>query len=62
MRIRDENIIVCDCGVELNQKITTDYDFIVYVDGVATCSNCGASGAVTFPTVEYCPTCGQILQ
>ncbi len=50
MHLRDGNIIVCDgCGAELNPEITTPHDFITYADGVATCSNCGASGAIEFP-------------
>jgi len=48
MRLRDGCIIVCDCGSELNPEITTPQDFIKYVDGVATCSNCGENGEITF--------------
>lgn len=46
MRLRDGNIIVCDCGVEKNPEITLDTDFIKHIDNVATCSNCGASGEI----------------
>lgn len=49
MKLRDGNIIVCDCGAELNPEITTQQDFIRYADGVSTCSKCGASGAIEFP-------------
>jgi len=49
MKLREENIIVCDCGAELNPEIITETDFIKYVDGVATCSSCGASGVIEFP-------------
>lgn len=49
MKLRDGNIIVCDCGVELNPEITIPTDHIKYVDGTATCSNCGVSGAISFP-------------
>jgi len=49
MKLRDGNIIVCDCGAELNPEITTAQDFIKYADGVATCSNCGETGAISFP-------------
>jgi len=49
MRLRNGNIIVCDCGAELNPEITTAKDFIKYADGVATCSRCKASGAIAFP-------------
>jgi len=58
MRLRDTNIIVCDCGAELNPEITTPQDFITCADGVATCSNCGATGVIEIPTPEVCPTCG----
>lgn len=49
MNLRNGNIIVCDCGIERNPDISTPYDLIQYADGVATCSNCGASGAIEFP-------------
>lgn len=52
MRLRDGNIIVCDCGAELTYEITTDHDYITYADGIATCSNCQASGEISFPTGE----------
>jgi len=49
MRLRDGNIIFCDCGAELNPEITTATDFIKYADGVATCSHCGEVGVISFP-------------
>jgi hypothetical protein len=54
MRLRDGNIIVCDCGVEKNPEITLDVDFIKHdaVSNIATCSHCGASGEIVFPTTE----------
>ncbi len=52
MHLRDTNIIVCDCGAELNPDIVTDHDFITYADGVATCSNCLASEEIEFPQSE----------
>ncbi|MCK9460711.1 MAG: metallophosphoesterase [Proteobacteria bacterium] len=52
MRLRDGSIIVCDCGAELNPEIVTAADFITYADGVATCSNCSASGEVELPVSE----------
>lgn len=54
MRLRDDNIIICDCGVELNPEITTPQDFITYNSEtkIAFCSNCSASGEIIFPTVE----------
>lgn len=54
MRLRDSNIIACDCGAELNPEITTPQDFITYNSEtkIATCSHCGASGEIIFPTVE----------
>lgn len=52
MKLRDGNIIVCDCGIERNPDISTTYDLIQYADGVATCSNCGASGVITLPVEE----------
>jgi hypothetical protein len=52
MRLRDGNIIVCGCGAELNPEIVTDHDFIVYAGGVATCSNCRASEAISLETPE----------
>jgi uncharacterized OB-fold protein len=61
MRLREGNIIVCDCGAELNPEITTPKDYIKYVDGVATCSRCGASGVIEFPQHDICPNCGQEL-
>lgn len=62
MRLRDTNIIVCDCGAELNPEITTAKDFITYADGKATCSNCGASEAIEIPVPSICPTCGKPLE
>jgi len=59
MRLRDGNIIVCDCGAELNPEITTPTDYIKYADGVATCSNCGASEAVEVQAPEVCSACGK---
>lgn len=50
MKLRNINIIVCDCGAELNPEITTPRDFIKYDGTTATCSNCGASGAITMPS------------
>ena len=60
MRLRDGNIIVCDCRVELNPKITTDHDFITYdaETKTAICSNCESTGVIEIPTPEVCPTCG----
>lgn len=52
MKLRDGNIIVCDCGIERNPDISTPYDLIQYADGVATCSNCGASGEIVIPVEE----------
>ncbi len=52
MRLRDGDIIACDCGAELNPEITTPADFIKYVNGIATCSFCGESGAISFPQPE----------
>ncbi len=52
MHLRDGNIIVCDCGAELNPEIITDHDFIIYDGTTATCSNCNASGAIELPTEE----------
>lgn len=52
MRLRNGNIIVCDCGVERNPDISTPYDLIQYADGVATCSNCGASAEIAMPVEE----------
>ena len=49
MRLRDGNIITCDCGAELNPEITTPQDFIKYDGATATCSKCGESGAIEFP-------------
>lgn len=50
MKLRDGNIIVCTCGVELNPETTTPQDFIKYANGIAICSNCGSSGAIEIPT------------
>lgn len=50
MRLRDGNIIVCACGVELNPEITTPQDFIKYENGIATCSHCRDTGTVEIPT------------
>lgn len=55
MRLRDGNIIVCDgCGAEKNPEITFPHDFVKYdtETKIATCSNCGASGEIVFPTTE----------
>lgn len=52
MKLRDGNIIVCNCGVEKNPEITLEVDFIKHVDGVANCSNCGASGPIVFSEPE----------
>lgn len=52
MHLRDINIIVCDCGIERNPDISTPYDLIQYADGVATCSNCGASAEIAMPIEE----------
>lgn len=52
MKLRDGNIIVCDCGIERNPDISTPFDLLQYVDGVATCSNCGASEAISLPVEE----------
>jgi transcription elongation factor Elf1 len=60
MKLRDGNIIVCECGAELNPEITTPQDFITYANGVATCSNCGASAEIAVPTPSVCPTCGRL--
>ena len=51
MKLRDGNIIVCDCGAELNPEITTPTDYIKFdkVTSTATCSKCLASGVITFP-------------
>lgn len=43
MKIRDKNIIVCECGAELNPEITTENDFLKYDGQTVTCSNCGAT-------------------
>ena len=51
MRLRNINIITCDCGAELNPEITAPQDYIKYADGTATCSRCGASGVIEFPKV-----------
>ena len=52
MRLRNINIIVCDCGVERNPDISTPFDLLQYADGIATCFNCGASGAIVLPVEE----------
>jgi len=54
MRLRDGNIIVCDCGAELNPEITTAQDFITYNNEtkIASCANCSASGEIIFSTEE----------
>lgn len=52
MKLRDGNIIVCDCGIERNPNIFTPYDLIQYADGIATCSNCGASAEIAMPVEE----------
>ena len=52
MKLRDGNIIVCDCGIERNPDISTTYDLIQYADGVATCSSCGASAEIAMPVEE----------
>lgn len=62
MRLRDANIIVCDCGAELNPEIITPHDFITYTNGTATCSNCGASGEITLPTPEVPADPGPTLE
>lgn len=63
MHLRDGNIIVCDCGAELNPEITAPQGYIIYTDGVATCSNCSASEAIEIPnTKNICPMCGQVIQ
>lgn len=51
MKLRNINIIVCDCGAELNPEITTAKDFIKYNINtkIASCAKCGASGTVKFP-------------
>lgn len=50
MKLRDGNIIVCSvCGAERNPEITTEHDFIKYIDGIAYCSKCGNSGEVELP-------------
>lgn len=49
MKLRNINIITCDCGAELNPEITTPQDFIKYDGTTATCSKCGASGAIEMP-------------
>lgn len=51
MKLRNINIIVCDCGAELNPEITTAKDFITYntLTKTATCSKCKASGIINFP-------------
>lgn len=51
MRLRNINIIVCDCGVELNPEITTAKDYIKYNADtkIASCSKCGESGKLEFP-------------
>jgi len=62
VRIRDGNIIVCDCGAELNPEITSPWDFIKYVDGVATCANCGSSDLIEIAQKDdICSLCGQPL-
>jgi hypothetical protein len=61
MHLRENNIIVCDCGVELSPEITTATDYIKYIDGIATCSNCGASAPIEIITENVCTTCGQVL-
>lgn len=55
MHLRDINIIVCDgCGAEKNPEITFAHDFVKYdaETKIATCSNCGESGEIVFPTTE----------
>lgn len=49
MNLREGNIIVCDCGAELNPEIITAQDYIKYVNETATCSKCGGSGVISFP-------------
>jgi hypothetical protein len=62
MYLRENNIIVCDCGVELNPKIVTVTDYIKYVDGVAMCSNCETSQAIEIVNpANTCSTCGQAI-
>ena len=58
MYLRNENIIVCDCGAERNPEIQFDHDFVKWdaETKIATCSNCGASGEIIFPTEEVLET------
>lgn len=51
MILRDRNIIVCDCGTELNPEIVTTNDYIKYnpQTRLASCTKCGATGSFTVP-------------
>ncbi|MDD4157755.1 MAG: hypothetical protein PHY08_14425 [Candidatus Cloacimonetes bacterium] len=64
MKLRDVNVIVCDCGAELNPEITTPQDFITYDEETktATCSNCQASGTIEFPVEETPVEIGPTLE
>lgn len=55
MKLRDGNIIVCDgCWAEKNPEITLDTDFVKHdaETNIATCTKCGDTGEIIFPSQE----------